>query len=387
MIKNFKYLLLISSVLLIGNNCAHKRDMNVINITFDGRKYDSLVLNIRLANQTNEFITGYSKDRSSWIFTYPDSIYDCMTHLSIEIPGKDTVRHTISFNTIINKDTLGVGSYSFNKRLAKIKSRYSKTDTIPNFLSTNRKTGKISFHTYIIDTYFVSLDTDKELLSSIEGLSSYRYSLFYNDQYTYEENLNRYSELTEKYPDSHYLIARLSTTLTHYKSKSDIAKVFNCFSKENKQSYFGQKIQNYLAATVFENSVLPTWDTNILEPIMKDSTKFNLIIFSASWCAPCHALIPDLKKLYNDLNGKLEITYISIDETGTIDNWTRLMQEKEIPWRSLVAINNLQKIKDKYTVQTIPHLILIQPYNMNAEVIYHQEKNWNNQLYKLVNSQ
>ncbi|NLI36233.1 MAG: redoxin domain-containing protein [Bacteroidales bacterium] len=77
---------------------------------------------------------------------------------------------------------------------------------------------------------------------------------------------------------------------------------------------------------------LPTSaNLNNKEQVIIDSKKYNLIVFSASWCGPCREEIPILKHIYNDLNAKLDIVYISIDEAKTVEAWQKLIQMEAIP--------------------------------------------------------
>ena len=189
------------------------------------------------------------------------------------------------------------------------------------------------------------------------------YSMFARsrDTLNYDQRLKKYIDFTKGHSNSHYLAAQLFSTLTFYKSRDDISKVFDCFSENNKQSYFGQKIKKYLTETFFENSELPTWDTGVIEPMITDTSKYSLIVFSASWCGPCHKQIPQLKKIYKELNDKLNLIYISLDEEETVNSWKKLMEREQIPWRSLLAAKNVDYIKKKYTAQTIPLSILVYP--------------------------
>jgi len=180
--------------------------------------------------------------------------------------------------------------------------------------------------------------------------------------------LEYYSSLSLKNPNSRYLITNVSSGLNKFKTRADVMRVFNNFSESNKKSIWGQKIKKYLAITHFENILLPNGMTRKMEPIIQDSSKFNLIAFSASWCGPCHRQIPLLKEVYKDLKGKLDITYISLDEKETINNWKELMKKEQIPWRSLLAANDLKAITDRYFVKDIPHLTLVHP-NGEMEVM------------------
>jgi thiol-disulfide isomerase/thioredoxin len=358
--------------------------MNRVNVTFSGQRYDNLVLNIKLDNNTNEIIRGYSNNGYSWEFSYPDSIYQYIKYGSIYVPeATDTLQQTVAFCSVIDGDTLRAGSYFFTRPVTHIQADYFKTDTHPNILFMNKKTGEIASKTVIQDKYFVSSCTDKELLSSIYFIGRRCSNLFYGDNH--DKDMETYIQLTKQFPDSRIFIWGLSQNLFSYWSQEDIESVFHCFSEANQQSYWGRKIQEYLATSdIFENSCLPVWDTGEEEWVIQDSTKYNLVIFSASWCAPCRALVPTLKKAYSDLNGQLAMTYISIDKPETLDGWCKLMQKEEVSWRSLVTVGKYQEMKEKYFIDQmpIPRLLLIHPLTMKIEIIDHAEEKWEKKLYE-----
>lgn len=82
------------------------------------------------------------------------------------------------------------------------------------------------------------------------------------------------------------------------------------------------------------------------EYIVSDITKYTFVIFSTSWCAPCHKLISLLKELYSKKNTVIEFIYISIDEDNRKKNWKELMVKEQIPWRSLRWWNNWHYAND-----------------------------------------
>ena len=188
-----------------------------------------------------------------------------------------------------------------------------------------------------------------------------KYGLFWGDTLEYNQRIDKYQRLSLDYPDSHYLMKTLAEKLSRYKQKEDILKIYSNFSDKNKESYFGLKAQRFLDMNFFENSMLPTWDERQMESIINDTTKYSLIIFSASWCGPCHKQIPNLKKMYSELHDKLNMVYISIDGPETVDEWKKLMVNEQIPWRSLLAVNDVKGLQSKYFIQSIPEAFLVNP--------------------------
>ena len=98
---------------------------------------------------------------------------------------------------------------------------------------------------------------------------------------------------------------------------------------------------------------------------------------------PCIEEIPILKEIYNDLKDQLDITYISMDNTKTAGYWRNLMSEKAIPWRSLMAKNNMEEVQEKYNPsKSVPFILLVYP-NKHVEIIDVRNKNDKEKLYSV----
>ena len=353
---------------------------NTINIQFDGKDYKNLELTILMHGGPTKRFAGQSENGKDWTFKYPDSIYSMHRFMRIGVPSEvDTVCEEIEFKTIINNSSSRV--YNFKQGISNIKAVYLKSGIINHVPFMSEVGLGTVYKTRHFDEFFVGTQSDQEFLSSIE------YFRYQPNQLSHEDQLERAINLTKKYPDSYSFVQHLATNLTGgYYSKSDVEKVYNCFSDSNKKSYWGKRIDGFIKKIKnnhFSNSVLPVWDADRLEPIIKDTSKYNLIVFSASWCGPCHKLIPVLKEVYKDLTGKLEIIYVSLDEWQTVENWKILMKKEQIPWRSVLAVKDVSGIKDKYTAQAIPLSLLVHP-NGYTEIIEIRNKDDKDKLYRLV---
>lgn len=83
----------------------------------------------------------------------------------------------------------------------------------------------------------------------------------------------------------------------------------------------------------------------------------------ATWCGPCKAEIPALKKVESDYHNKnIEFVSISIDRKKDYETWKTMVTEKELGGIQLFADNdwNSEFVKN-YKINGIPRFILIDP--------------------------
>ncbi|GAA4234621.1 TlpA disulfide reductase family protein [Postechiella marina] len=89
--------------------------------------------------------------------------------------------------------------------------------------------------------------------------------------------------------------------------------------------------------------------------------KYVYIDMWATWCGPCKAEIPHLKKIEKAYHGKnIEFVSISVDRKNAYDTWKKMVNEKELGGIQLWAKED-KTFADSYSVTGIPRFILIDP--------------------------
>ena len=91
--------------------------------------------------------------------------------------------------------------------------------------------------------------------------------------------------------------------------------------------------------------------------------KYVYIDVWATWCGPCKAEIPSLKKVEKQFHGKnIEFVSISIDNKEDHEAWKKMIVDKELGGTQLFADNDWQsKFIQDYMIKGIPRFILIDP--------------------------
>jgi len=384
--KKILTLILFSGFLL--SFAQQKQDeMYVVIVEFEGKRFDSLYL---VFNFTEE-IRGQSNDGYTWEFRYPASLHERTQFSTFRIPGTpDTVRNHMNFTLTLDGNTLVGAFFIFSAPESRITARHMGTQTMPNmpgdFCMETRQMINVTF---VVDNFEISTD-DQELITAIiaqhRGRGFTRHP-FFHVGFTDEVLLQRNMEFIQEHPNSQWMMASLYQNLSSFNSMDDVAKVFNLFSQERQQSFFGQQVYREMTRDMtFVNQKLPTWDADELQWIIQDSSRYNLVLFSASWCAPCTRQVPILKEIYRDLGQQIIMTYVSLDDERTVDNWRTKMREHQIPWRSLMVLTREmdRTIREYYAVRGIPTAILVHPHTMQKERLNLWEEADRQRLHELV---
>jgi thiol-disulfide isomerase/thioredoxin len=105
-----------------------------------------------------------------------------------------------------------------------------------------------------------------------------------------------------------------------------------------------------------------------------NSSKFILLNFWATWCAPCVANIPEVVKLKQKYSDKLEIIFISQDDEPKIV--IDFMERRGWEWPINIMIT--EKMQVNYNVKSLPHYYLINP---ERKIIYNTKIDTSNESY------
>ncbi len=121
--------------------------------------------------------------------------------------------------------------------------------------------------------------------------------------------------------------------------------------KNNKFQLLGTKYQDYTLITTEGKEI------KLSDYIGKSEYLF--IDFWASWCGPCIADMPNLKKVYEKYKDiGLEVVGISLDSNES--NWKRGLKRINVPWNQLlIPVDSQSKLKEAYRFKGIPYGVLI----------------------------
>ena len=181
-----------------------------------------------------------------------------------------------------------------------------------------------------------------------------------NKLYTFDERL----EIIKKYPYSIYLFDMLPY-LTKELDKKSLNLLFESFSSEIRQSKSGKEVFDFINVEIMPVAIdtlsLVNAKDGIPEAVIRTYNKYTLIIFSASWCSPCHKQIPLLKEVFNNCKKSLDMVYISADRKDEEQIWNRMLEKEQIPWRSLFARDYRKGLYKYYAIDGIPYSLLVHP--------------------------
>jgi thiol-disulfide isomerase/thioredoxin len=143
--------------------------------------------------------------------------------------------------------------------------------------------------------------------------------------------------------------------------KKDLAEFKNYLASYQERQFF-------LSTVLSKGNVSPKfvgYENNVGGKTSLNDLKGKYVYIDvwATWCGPCIAEIPFLKKLEKAYHGKMiDFVSLSIDEPKDYDKWKSMIKEKELGGIQLLADNTHKSdfIQD-YKINGIPRFILIDP--------------------------
>lgn len=334
----------------------------------------------------NVAIIGKQIGESKWEFTVPDSIIDNSEFMMLIVPHKDTVANAyrqVRFNTEFKNRKNTIVNFGIQEKTTYLNAEYKgkeifENDNIASFLG---RTDTVITGNLICDDFNLSLKNDSSDIT-VRSIDPY-YAWFDggNNKLSYEDNLKFYIKMAKDYPDSKYLLTSLSQNLSRFKNRQDIKMIYQTFSDKHKNTKWARRIELFLSDKFYNISLINV-DTKKIEPLVQDSSKYTLVIFSASWCGPCKEEIPLLKELYKNLKARFNFTYISVDYEKRVKAFQDVLIKYNIPWRTLYAYQDLNRVEDLFSVKSIPRTCLFYP-DGHMEVIDVRNKENQKKLYLL----
>lgn len=371
-----KKIYLLFFYLLIFLSCFGQN--RTLNLNLEGVGYDGLNVAFGIDGQEEYCrIRGEQLTPFNWKIVVPDSVFYNYNQVYFQgVLVDQDIKSNIVFSIIDGKDTL--------RSFGELGLEDLKTINISAVFDKKQLD---NLHGISSDFYIIK-KAPSETFLSIKSFCK-GFSMFVDEnrsKTTHKEYIDEYKGIINGSPNSLSLTKGVASTMSNY-SIQELQEIFNLFSDKTKKTYFGEKIQAYiekeLSIIKFENSVLVEFNSDKLEKIIIDSTKYNLVVFSASWCVACHKQIPILKEIHEDLKDNLNIIYVSLDEYSTVDSWKKLIEKEEIPWRSVLAVNDVKGIIKKYNANFIPRSYLVFPNN-EMRIIDVRERVEKDDLYKFV---
>ena len=120
------------------------------------------------------------------------------------------------------------------------------------------------------------------------------------------------------------------------------------------------KAEEQTAAEGIEDFTLPDVEGNDVSAysVIK-ANKLTIVDFWASWCPPCVAEIPNIKKIYDEYNAKgLGILGVSLDKDA--DAWKGAIKKFDMTWSHVSDLKGWENAAARqFNVQSIPFMMIV----------------------------
>jgi thiol-disulfide isomerase/thioredoxin len=236
----------------------------------------------------------------------------------------------------------------------------------------------------IEDILFSGWDMNNELL--FKNSSSYNYAI--NNRLNFGTSSGKYKKLSDSlnspdqaklslikneisnpYIKNYFLYTTTLSLIKKSKSSTQVEQLYKDYISNNSVSPHLNEIEqafNNLKATE-KNAFTPDFSyanpENQLITLKSMRGSYVYIDLWATWCEPCIAEIPDLKKLeLATKDKKIKFVSISLDTQDNKNKWLNYVKDNDLHGIQLIADNDFKSsFVQKFGVNSIPRFLLIGP--------------------------
>jgi thiol-disulfide isomerase/thioredoxin len=164
-------------------------------------------------------------------------------------------------------------------------------------------------------------------------------------------------KIIKQYPASGYIMEQLYKSRAQF-TVDELKLQLAAFKKSKETQEIMQNLEAYYPFAGTINSIFPHGitlpDRNGKPTPLYNNDNYQLLVFWASWCAPCRAEIPELKKIFTTYGPKgLRMVSISIDKDTVA--WKAALDKEQMQWPQFVANDTyLKKVEQYFTIPSIP---------------------------------
>lgn len=231
-------------------------------------------------------------------------------------------------------------------------------DTVRTFQQIEQIQRYYQEKTWVLDTTYRFYT--KDTLLNRDSLAFWRDSVLYHNAYDVDLMRLRFME---QHPPDDRIFFYLNTLADRDRlSKPRLLKVFDRYSDRMKTSGMGKQIRSKLLAkyvagnvyTIINQTGLYDSLKNRVQLINKNDQRPILIVFWASWCAPCRFENRWLMRSLQSIDTtRIRIVGVAIEYNFAA--WQKALTKEQYPWENLVAFDGWNtKLVQGFSLKSIP---------------------------------